>query len=532
MSPVISNFPHPALPQSDCEKPPEQHSDTTVQPIVRHDRSRTRLASAFFAYFVLGWGDGVTGTLLPHFKSDLHLSFVLSSLFWVASASGYALVTVVIEHVTRIFGRTRFSTDGLPAVIAFHIRPNRLSEQDLSIVGFSQSRSRFYTMLSASLFHAVFFILMGSKLGFPSMMIAYVTSAFARSFVSVYEQPNVYVPSVSQGGLSFLYGFTSVGGFVAPLVCQSIIATGIRWANFYFGSLILSAINTGFIVYAFWPTKNELRGDADFAWMLYKSSTRRSETDSSAEVPPERSPTSSTAPMIRATTKDVSGPSSEYLENFGSSYMAALKNVQTWAGAAFSCIYSGSESATQGFIVVYLLNTRHANPNTAGYVTSGFWGGMALSRFAWGYLGPTVSFRQRKWIVQACMRVLWLLWDDPILNKDPSSVIAFVMHLLILLVPSFVQNAVSTAVIGTVYGPIFPSNLAVARDLLPVEVHLVSLAIVAACASIGAALFPFIAGLLTTSVGAYTLPYITIAQTVVMFCIWSFFPSRLPTCQN
>lgn len=59
-----------------------------------------------------------------------------------------------------------------------------------------------------------------------------------------------------------------------------------------------------------------------------------------------------------------------------------------------------------------------------------------------------------------------------------AAVIAFTMHLLILLVPSFVGNAVSTAIIGTVYGPIFPANIASARDLLPAEIHLVSLAIV------------------------------------------------------
>ena len=52
------------------------------------------------------------------------------------------------------------------------------------------------------------------------------------------------------------------------------------------------------------------------------------------------------------------------------------------------------------------------------------------------------------------------------------------MHLLIWFVPSFVENAFSTAVVGFVYGPIYPSNLGTARDLLPPEVHLVSLAIV------------------------------------------------------
>ncbi|KAH9853161.1 MFS general substrate transporter [Lenzites betulinus] len=519
---TVPSSPQLVLPRPDCEQAIKRQPPCPIaQRSAPLERGKTRLASAFFAYFVLGWGDGVTGTLLPHFKSDLHLSFVLSSLFWVASASGYALGTIVVEHVTRIIGRTRFSTQKLPNVVAFPLRFSTGTEKESTIVGFSRSRSRFYTMVSASLLHAVFFILMGCKLGFLSMMIAYVISAFARSFISA--TLNVYVPSVSKGGLGFLYGSTSLGGFVAPLVCQSIIATGIRWANFYFGSLVLSAINTSFIIYAFWPTQDELRGDAELAWTLYNSASTRLDSASSVAATTVQSPTSSTAPILRATAKDVLGPRS---------YMAAVKNLQMWADAVFSCIYSGSESATQGFIVVYLLGTRHANPNTAGYVTSGFWGGMALSRFAWGYLGPIVSFRQRKWIVQACICKLRVVEPRRNYTENPLSVIAFVMHLLILLVPSFVENAVSTAVIGTVYGPIFPSNLAVARDLLPTEVHLVSLAIIAACGSIGAALFPFIAGLLTTNVGAYTLPYITIAQTVAMFCIWFFFPSRLPTSQN
>ncbi|KAI0670133.1 major facilitator superfamily domain-containing protein [Trametes maxima] len=474
------------------------------------ERRKTRLASAFFAYFVLGWADGVTGTLLPHFKSDLHLSFVLSSLFWVASASGYALGTITIEHVTRTLGRTCFSTSRVPSAIGlplhFRTKASDTAEKgSSSLAGYSKSRSRFYIMVLASLLHALFFVIMGCKLGFPSMMVAYVISAFARSFIS--GSRNVYVPSASKRGFGFLYGSTSVGGFAAPLVCQSIIATGIRWANFYFGSLVLSALNVAFIIYAFWPTKGELEADAELAFKLHRSAGA-SDAASSVVISTQGSPTSSTAPLKK---EDVLGPHSEHTASVSrvfQAYAAALKRLQMWATALFALIYTGSESTTQGFIVVYLLSVRSANPKTVGYVTSGFWGGMALSRFIWGYLGNVISFRQRKWIVQACI------------------FIAFSMHLLILLVPSFVENAVSTAIIGTVYGPIYPANLASARDLLPTEVHLVSLAVIAACASFGAALFPFIAGLLSSTVGAKTLPYIAISQTAAMFCIWFFFPSR------
>lgn len=102
----------------------------------------------------------------------------------------------------------------------------------------------------------------------------------------------------------------AVGSFVAPLVCQSIIATGIRWANFYFGSLVLSALNTSFIIYAFWPTQSELKGDAELASQLYRTAVAASDVASSfVAATPERSPTSSTAPIVRK--KEALGPRSE-----------------------------------------------------------------------------------------------------------------------------------------------------------------------------------------------------------------------------
>ena len=55
--------------------------------------------------------------------------------------------------------------------------------------------------------------------------------------------------------------------------------------------------------------------------------------------------------------------------------------------------------------------------------------------------------------------------------------IGFTMHLLIWFVNSVFENAFSTAVVGLVYGPIFPSVLALATELLPKEVHLIAMAV-------------------------------------------------------
>lgn len=50
---------------------------------------------------------------------------------------------------------------------------------------------------------------------------------------------------------------SGIGAVVSPLVCQSVLATGVPWPHFYFGSLVVSAINTSLLFYAFKPTLNE-----------------------------------------------------------------------------------------------------------------------------------------------------------------------------------------------------------------------------------------------------------------------------------
>lgn len=46
---------------------------------------------------------------------------------------------------------------------------------------------------------------------------------------------------------------------MAPLVCQSLIAKGVPWFHFYYGSIVLSAINLGILGLAFFPTHTELQ---------------------------------------------------------------------------------------------------------------------------------------------------------------------------------------------------------------------------------------------------------------------------------
>ena len=55
--------------------------------------------------------------------------------------------------------------------------------------------------------------------------------------------------------------FAAIGSTCAPLVCQSVIATGIAWSHFYFGSLVLSGISSILAFCAFYPSVTEIERD-------------------------------------------------------------------------------------------------------------------------------------------------------------------------------------------------------------------------------------------------------------------------------
>lgn len=51
---------------------------------------------------------------------------------------------------------------------------------------------------------------------------------------------------------------SGLGGVSAPLVAQIVIAKGIPWPQFYYGSMVISGLNFAFLLLMYRPTENEL----------------------------------------------------------------------------------------------------------------------------------------------------------------------------------------------------------------------------------------------------------------------------------
>ena len=98
--------------------------------------------------------------------------------------------------------------------------------------------------------------------------------------------------------------FTAIGSMCAPLVCQSVIATGVPWPRFYFGSLVLSGISSAFAFWAFRPSSAEIERDVS-----YWQEQARASTVQATDVKLPGTPVSEATIGLADLEEDVSGPS-------------------------------------------------------------------------------------------------------------------------------------------------------------------------------------------------------------------------------
>lgn len=181
----------------------------------------------------------------------------------------------------------------------------------------------------------------------------------------------------------------------------------------------------------------------------------------------------------------------------------ALRNKTTLLGALLIFAYQGAEVSISGWVISFLINYRNGNPAHVGYVTAGFWGGITLSRFL--LVGPAHKIGER-------LSVIVLV----------AATAAF--QILLWFLPNLIANAVAVALIGLMLGPVYPCATSVFSKLLPSDLQITSLGMIASTGSSGGAIAPFFTGLLAQKYGTVVLNPICIALCVVMEIAWLALP--------
>ena len=92
----------------------------------------------------------------------------------------FFLGTFLVESIITILARFQ-----LLRFKKIFFKKNNCIEDDLRLdTHSSSSQGRHLVLLIASIAHAMYFVMMGSRSGFPVMFLAYVVSAFARALLA------------------------------------------------------------------------------------------------------------------------------------------------------------------------------------------------------------------------------------------------------------------------------------------------------------------------------------------------------------
>ncbi|KAI0332817.1 MFS general substrate transporter [Cubamyces sp. BRFM 1775] len=177
--------------------------------------------------------------------------------------------------------------------------------------------------------------------------------------------------------------------------------------------------------------------------------------------------------------------------------------------SVFALIYVGTEVTIGGWSVTYVQQKRHGKSN-AGYISSGFFGGLMLGRVILMWLNRKIGER----------RALFLY-----------ALLAIQLEVTVWVVPSLVENAIAVAFIGLLLGPMYPILVNHSTKILPRWLLTGCMGYIAGVGQAGSAVLPFVTGLLASRFGIASLQPFIVSMMSTMIVIWALIPRvrQVPT---
>ncbi|CUA75549.1 hypothetical protein RSOLAG22IIIB_05947 [Rhizoctonia solani] len=284
---------------------------------------------------------------------------------------------------------------------------------------------------------------------FPVMVIGIgLQDALANGFVSALRNN----PSAKMGIIHSLYG-------KLPPPALSVITTQFanqpHWSYLYMIPLVISTLNLAFSFSTFrFHTQEELLGPIQPADPVESASNER-----------------------------------KYRQVFGSWTVHVM--------ALFCLLYVGAETTIGGWIVTFLVEERGGG-TSAGYISSGYFGGLMLGRIGLIWLNEKVGER----------RVVY-----------GYVLLAIGLEMTVWMLPHLLGNAIALTLVGVLMG------MNVLRTTIPKWLLTGSMGWVASVGQAGAALFPFLTGILIQKYGVGVLQPILVALLGGMTIPWALVPS-------
>ncbi|KAL2870037.1 putative MFS transporter [Aspergillus lucknowensis] len=312
------------------------------------------------------------------------------------------------------------------------------------------------TLVFGSIVQCAGYVLMIWAPSYPAFILGFLFTGFGIALQDA--QANSFTVTVrnSHRWLGVLHAIYGVGTILGPLVANTVASHTPRWQSYYLVTLAAGVVNIALVAWT-------------FRHGLFKPNN--------------------------ASAKDTAGR--ELRET--------LTHPAIWFLTGFFFLYVGTEINLGAWLVQFLVEVRHGDPEKVGYVASMFWSGFTLGRI--GLAEVTHRFGERR------MVFVYIA-------------LALAFQLMFWLIPNIIANAVSVCLLGFFIGPFYPVGLYVLTSVMPPELHLGAIGFTASFGSIGNAAFPFLTGAIASRAGVGALHPIMISLLVGMTVFWALIPKQ------
>ncbi|TDL22800.1 MFS general substrate transporter [Rickenella mellea] len=295
---------------------------------------------------------------------------------------------------------------------------------------------------------------------FPVMCIAYAINGWGGALQDA--QANGFVASLKENAaakMGLLHAVYGLGAFCSPLVATQFAHLH-RWSFHYLVSFGIAIANVVILM------------------AVFRGKTQDECLQAIGEAPAEV-----------GTSND-------------SKYRQIMRQKVVHLLAIWALVYVGVEVTIGGWTVTYIIRDRGGGP-AAGYISSGFFGGLTLGRVALLWVNRKIGER----------RVLIIY-----------GVMAIGLEVTIWAVPSLIGNAVAVSIVGMLLGPMYPILMNQSAKLLPPWLLTGSIGWIAGLGQAGSALLPFMTGALAARFGIQSLQPFLVVVMSLMVIIWVAIP--------
>jgi fucose permease len=172
-----------------------------------------------------------------------------------------------------------------------------------------------------------------------------------------------------------------------------------------------------------------------------------------------------------------------------------------WLAAIFLLFYVGAEVSLGSWSYSFLTEVRHHGSLLSGWSVSGYWLGITLGRLTLARLAARRAIADAS-LIRYCL------------------IGAAIGVLVIWLAPLPALAAFGLWLTGYALGPIYPTTIALVPNLVPPRLVPSAVGFLASLGSMGAALFPWLAGNLAQAVGLWSLMPYVLVLTIIMSGVW------------